>query len=99
MIKLRDYWSKKSLKQKILLCIGLILVLTFIFFFVKGNFLDRQAAADNTTSVSQSESRTEPEAEIQFRINWIDIGILAVLFGAYGIHKFREKIKKGGSNL
>ena len=95
---LKNYWSGKSVRQRIYLCIVMALLLTFLFFVVKGNIFDKLVPTSQQASVSQSSDNGEDSAEtveeIHFHISWIDIGILVVVFGAYGIHKYREK-KKG----
>lgn len=100
-MKLREYWQKKTLKQRIYLCIGLGLILTFLFFVIKGNFFDNRIPDNPQISQSESSDREQENSESesndsnpQFHINWLDIGILAALFTAYGIHKHREKKKE-----
>lgn len=102
-MKLREYWRKKSLKQRIYLCVGLGFILIFLFFAIKGSFFDKRVPDNPQTEISQSESEDSEQensgsegedSEIHFRVNWIDIGVLAVLFTAYGIHKYREKKKE-----
>ena len=95
---LKNYWAGKSVRQRIYLCIVMVLLLIFIFFVVKGNTFDKLTSTPPQTSVSQSsdsgEDSDEPVEEIHFHISWIDIGILGAVFVAYGIHKYREKKKE-----
>lgn len=104
-MKLREYWQKKTLKQRIYLCVGLGFILIFLFFVIKGNFFDKSVPnnlGNSQTETSQfegGESATDDtsqdtDSKIHFRVNWIDIGVLTVLFTAYGIHKYREKKKE-----
>lgn len=99
-MKLREYWNKKTLKQRIYLCMGIVLVLTFFAFFIKGNFIDPKSsdAPQAETSYSSDTSSTSEETQTSesggFKLSdipWIDLGVLAALFTAYGIHKYREK--------
>lgn len=97
-MKLREYWSKKSLKQRIYLCIGATLVLVFMFFFIKGNFFDKRISDTSTTTseTTQSSASADDKADEadNFELSdfpWIDVGILVALLAAYGIHKYREK--------
>lgn len=93
--------KEKTIPQKIRICIGLTLVLTFIFFVIKGNFFDeRTVAPPQETSQSENSGESSPpqeetnapsESKVRFNISWLDIGILAALFTAYGVHKYREK--------
>ena len=98
MKRLKEYWAGKSVRQRIYLCIVLVLLLIFLYFIVKGNTFDKLTSTPPQTSISQTsesgEENIETAEEIHFHISWIDIGILTVVFGAYGIHKYREK-KKG----
>ncbi len=87
MKRLKSYWESKSVRQRIYLCIVLVLILMFAFFVVKGNIFDKLSSTPPQDSSKASD-------EIHFHISWIDIGVLAAVFGAYGIHKYREK-KKG----
>lgn len=96
-MKLREYWNKKTLKQRIYLCIGMVLVLTFFAFFIKGNFIDNRVSdvpKAETSQSSDSDEETQAAENSGFELSdipWIDLGILAALFTAYGIHKYREK--------
>lgn len=96
-MKLREYWIKKNLKQRIYLCIGTSLVLVFMFFFIKGNFFDKHistltATSETTQSSASAEDKSDENDGFELSdFPWIDVGILAVLFTAYGIHKYREK--------
>lgn len=99
---IKENFAQKTIRQKIRICIVLVLLLTFLFFVIKGNFFDTQAnISDAPTSTSQtsddeSSYNEEPSApraknKVRININWIDVGILGVLCIAYGVHKFREK--------
>lgn len=104
-VKLKESFASKTIPQKIRICIGLTLVITFIFFVIKGNFFDERTAAPSpeTSQISQStessgdgsppqeDTSTQSSGKVHFNISWLDIGILAALFTAYGIHKYREK--------
>lgn len=95
---LKNYWAGKSVRQRIYLCIVMVLLLTFLFFVVKGNTFDKLVPTSQQTSVSQSADNGEDSAEtveeIHFHISWIDIGVLGAVFAAYGIHKYRQKKKE-----
>lgn len=105
-VKLKESFESKTIPQRIRICIGLTLVITFIFFVIKGNFFDTRTttappqetsqSADNGESSppSQEESNAQSDSKdskVRFNISWLDIGILAALFTAYGVHKYREK--------
>lgn len=104
-VKLKESFAKKTIRQKIRICIGLSLLVTFIFFVIKGNFFDTRTSpqpselsqvADTTdsgeeSSPPQEESNAQSSGNVSFHINWLDIGILAALLTAYGAHKYREK--------
>lgn len=100
--KLKESFASKTIPQKIRICIGITLVLTFIFFVIKGNFFDTRAqeASQISQSAESSEESAHPQEEtttpqsdnkLHFNISWLDIGIMAALFTAYGVHKYREK--------
>lgn len=83
-------------------CIGISLLLTFLFFIIKGNFFDVRKSpvseiSQSTDSSESSDSSQEEQStqnsdnKIHFHINWIDLGVLAALCTAYGVHKYREK--------
>lgn len=102
-VKLKESFESKTIPQRIRICIGLTLVITFIFFVIKGNFFDTRTttappqetsqSADSVdgSSPPQEESNAQSDSKVRFNISWLDIGILAALFTAYGVHKYREK--------
>ena len=99
MKRIREYLAGKTPKQRVLVFIGAALLAVFIFFIIKGNIFDRHISNNPPQSVSHSESsssedtnsdQNETTEEVKFHINWIDISILAALFTAYGIHKYRK---------
>lgn len=99
MKRIREYFAGKTPKQRVLVIIGAILLAVFVFFIIKGNIFDRRVSDNSPQSVLQSENssseetnseQNEPADEVAFHINWIDIGVLAVLFTAYGVHKYRQ---------
>lgn len=96
-LKLREYWNKKTLKQRIYLCVGIVLALFFLLFFIKGNFIDSHISDVTKLETSQSSDPNEKAQTAESGgfdlsdIPWIDLGVLAALFTAYGIHKYREK--------
>ena len=98
--KLYKYFTGKSVKQRICICIVVPIMLTLLFFTVKENFFPRDRPQ---TSVSESAENTEGETEEtapteykppDFRISIIDSGILIAVISAYVVHKFREKRKQ-----
>ncbi len=92
-MKIKDYFAKKTPKQRIFSVIGFTLIAVLIFFIIKGNIYDsqRRNSAKSDQSNSESSNDSEDQSEIRFHINWLDIAIPAAIFGAYGIHKYREK--------
>lgn len=99
MKRIREYLAGKTPKQRVLIFIGAALLIVFIFFVIKGNLFDKHVSNNPPQSVSQSEGsisedtnseQNETAEEVKFHINWIDIGVLVVLFTAYGIHKYRK---------
>lgn len=99
--KFKENFAKKTMRRKILFCIGLSLLLTFLFFVIKGNFFDVRTVPQTETSLSadnsensdslQEQTTQAQDDKVHFHINWIDVGILAALCAAYGVHKYREK--------
>lgn len=99
----KENFAKKTIRQKILFCIGTALILTFTFFLIKGNFFDKHTTQTDVVSQSEetsgenySDSENTQTSQTQnntsgFHINWVDIGILLALCTAYGVHKFRTK--------
>lgn len=98
---IKEKFAKKTIRQKIRFCIGLTLLLIFLFFIIKGNTYDlwvggnTQSQAENVVpgSSDNSDSSTEslpPNKAPTFKINWLDAAILAALGTAYGVHKYRE---------
>lgn len=98
--KFRDYFTAKSVKQRIYIVIALSLLIFFLAFFIKGNFIDNRAEQP-TSSVSQSGEETsdnseEPPAkssEPQFHISFIDLVILIAAIAVIIIHRFVGKRK------
>ncbi len=82
MKKLRDWFMGKSVKQRIVTIIIAIVLLVFLFFIIKANFIDIP------TDTAEQDNRP------QFRISIIDIGLLIVAVGAYLFHKYREKLRQ-----
>lgn len=100
--KIKENFAKKTIRQKIYICIGITMMLIFLFFIIKGNFFDAgkmpasemsQSAdsGESSDSFSEEQSTQNSDKGVRFRINWIDLGALAVLCTAYGVHKYREK--------
>lgn len=88
-----DYFSHKSVKQRVYLIIGFVLLLTLCFFIIKGNIVDKPTKQTNTSSsVSQeAESGTEEiPSDFKFHISIIDIAPLCVVTAGYGIHRYRR---------
>jgi len=96
-----NYFSRKSIGQRIRLIIALVALLTFCFFIIKGNFFDNTADTTNqaasqaeiievTTSEATSEvtQTTEPPS---FHVSIIDVGLLVAVVTAYAVHKMRER--------
>lgn len=102
-----DYFTAKSVKQRIGAIIAFILLLIFAVFLIKGNFFDKRHKtyeSDRQTSasdISQNEestadnSNTEKSSDVKFNISFIDMGILMVVITFFAVHKFREKRKHG----
>lgn len=97
---IKENFAKKTIQQKIRFCIMLLLLLTFLFFLIKGNFFDvRELPTSETSQSSYSgesnedsrEQSTQSSNKVHFHINWIDIGVLTLLCTAYCVHKYREK--------
>lgn len=98
---IKENFAQKTIRQKIRFCIMILLLLTFLFFLIKGNFFDVRESPTSETSQSsysgesyedsKEEQSTQSSNKVHFQINWIDIGVLAVLCTAYGVHKYREK--------
>ena len=88
-----DYFPHKSVKQRVYLIIGFVLLLTLCFFIIKGNIVDKPTKQTNTSSsVSQeAESGTEEiPSDFKFHISIIDIAPLCVVTAGYGIHRYRQ---------
>jgi len=83
--RLREYWLKKSVKQRIYIIIFSVLMITFFICIVKGNIID---------PIINSGSENEHQADIRFHISPVDMGILAVVGTGYVIHKIRKNIKE-----
>ena len=94
--KLYNYFIRKSVKQRICICIVLTVMLTLFFFTVKENFFGH-----NTPQTSVSESAENIEGDMteyeppRFHISLIDMGVLLAVITAYSVHKIREKRKQG----
>lgn len=89
-VKFGRYFGEKSIKQKILFVIGVLLISTFVFFFIKGNFFDnRQTSSETSQTYSDSTSQSEevpqnaPENTAKFHIGFFDIVILLALISVY----------------
>ena len=98
--KLYNYFIRKSVKQRICICIVVPIMLMLLFFTVKENFFPQDSPQ---TSVSESAESTEGEtanaspteySPPDFRISIIDSAILIAVITAYTLHKFREKRKQ-----
>lgn len=101
--KLYAYITKKSIKQRICICIVAAAVITLLAFTIKANFIDKplgnfpQTEITENIGTSEGESTESVSAENelpQLRISLIDVGVLLAVVTAYGIHKFREKRKQ-----
>ena len=83
------YFGEKSTKQKILFVIGTLILLMFVFFFIKGNFFDNRITSSETsqysdgTSQAESTSQSTQNSTKKFHIGIIDIVILIALIAAY----------------
>lgn len=100
--KIGDYFSAKSVKQRIYIVIALSLLIFFLVFFIKGNFFDNRAPTESaaTSSVSQSDetsdnSETPPakSSEPQFHISFFDLAILIAAIAIIIIRRFIGKRK------
>ncbi len=100
MRKFIDYFMKKSVKQRIYLIIGFVLLLVLCFFIIKGNIIDNNQlpnTAGEISSTTVEASADEPPdttSAITFRISLFDVLPLIAVFIAYGIHKFRQAKKE-----
>lgn len=98
-VRFGKYFGEKSTKQKILFVIGALLISTFVFFFIKGNFFDNRGGASSEMSqtysegTSQDEGSTQnaPEKATKFHIGIIDIVILLVLIAVYVVRLIIKK--------
>lgn len=97
-----NYFSAKSVKQRIYIVIALSLLIFFLVFFIKGNFFDNRAPTESTTSsVSQSSEETSDNSETspakssepQFHISFFDLAILIVAIAIIIIRRFVGKRK------
>ena len=100
--KIGDYFTAKSVKQRIYIVIALSLLIFFLVFFIKGNFFDNRAPTESatTSSVSQSDetsdnSETPPanSSEPQFHISFFDLAILIAAIAIIIIRRFIGKRK------
>lgn len=100
--KIGDYFSAKSVKQRIYIAIALSLLIFFLVFFIKGNFFDNRAPTESTTSsVSQSSEETSDNSETspakssepQFHISFFDLAILIAAIAIIIIRRFIGKRK------
>lgn len=101
--KIGDYFSAKSVKQRIYIVIALSLLIFFLVFFIKGNFFDNRAPTDSaaTSSVSQSSDETSDNSETppakssepQFHISFFDLAILIAAIAIIIIRRFIGKRK------
>lgn len=104
----QNYLAAKSIKQRIYLVIIFSLLIVFVVFFIKGNLFDDKVKAE-INSVSQisdsSENNSENNSEMseqkelnepQFKISFIDLGILLIVIVLFVIHKIRDKLKHRG---
>ena len=97
-----NYFSAKSVKQRIYIVIALSLLIFFLVFFIKGNFFDNRAPTESTTSsVSQSSEETSDNSETspakssepQFHISFFDLAILIAAIAIIIIRRFIGKRK------
>lgn len=99
--KIKENFAKKTIRQKIYFCIGITMLLIFLFFIIKGNFFDKReipssevsqsASAESGESSDEEQSTQNSDNRVHLHISWIDIGALAALCTVYGVHKYREK--------
>lgn len=99
--KILEIFMKKSVKQRICLCIVLTAVLTILAFSIKAYFFDEQSDSTSQTEISQAANNAEKDNSAasannspQFHISWIDVGVLLAAILAYSIHKIHEKRKQ-----
>lgn len=100
--KILENFMKKSVKQRICLCIVLTAVLTILAFSIKAYFFDEQSDSTSQTEISQAadnnaekdNSAASANNSPQFHISWIDVGVLLAAILAYSIHKIHEKRKQ-----
>lgn len=97
-VRFGKYFGEKSTKQKILFVIGALMILAFVFFFIRGNFFDNRRASSETSQTysdgtSQDEGSTQNALEkaTKFHIGIIDIVILLVLIAVYVVRLIIKK--------
>lgn len=99
------YFTGKSVKQRICICIVLSVMLTFLFFIVKANFFDKPEPSQMSVSEYDDDTDNAAESETEdgtpenyeppkFHISLIDVGVLLGVIAAHSIHKIREKKKQ-----
>lgn len=85
MKQLNNSFMGKSVKQRIVICLVAVVLLTLLFFIIKANFFDVPLE-----TAEEAEQAERP----QFHISLIDAGLLLAAVIAFSIHKIREKRKQ-----
>lgn len=75
----------KNVKQRIIICIVITVLLTLLFFVIKANFFDIPL---------ETSEETQQTERPQFHISLVDMGLLLAAVAAFSIHKIREKRKQ-----
>lgn len=83
--RLYHAFMSKSVKQRIIICIVITVLLTLLFFVIKANFFDIPL---------ETSEETQQTERPQFHISLVDIGLLLAAVAAFSIHKIREKRKQ-----
>lgn len=83
--RLYNAFMSKSVKQRIIICIVITVLLTLLFFVIKANFFDIPL---------ETAEETQQTERPQFHISLVDMGLLLAAVAAFSIHKIREKRKQ-----
>lgn len=96
-----NYFTAKSVKQRIYVIIAFSLLAVFAFFFIKGNFFDNRNVpqtsqseiADSGDSGDNSQAEEAEQSAPHFTISFFDCIALIGLIGVFVIVRIRRKLK------
>lgn len=93
-----NYFTAKSVKQRIYVIIAFSLLAVFAFFFIKGNFFDNRNVPQTSQSESDDSGDTSQAEEAEqsaphFTISFFDCIALIGLIGVFVIARIRRKLK------